>query len=160
MKQLSMYDSEIHEAQRIELALALEAQEIKTTKRQPIQKSDASIQANVTEIIIAKDKADSVQMVLPMLTRLNQEQRWLAWIDPPMELLKKWQTHTDAKGDDIMLLRSSKQNDAIRLAERALRAGTCHAVIVWTNGLDSQSFERLESASAEGDSHGIVLRLR
>jgi cell division inhibitor SulA len=116
--------------------------------------------ANVTEIIIAKDKADSVQLLLPMLTKLNQEKRWLAWIDPPMELLRKWQQQSGTSGNDIMVLRSSTQHSAINLCEKALAAGTCHAVILWTELLSNEAFGKLESASAKGDSHGIVLRAR
>lgn len=121
---------------------------------------EPSFKANVTEIIIAKDKADSVQLLLPMLTKLNQEKRWLAWIDPPMELLKKWQQQSGNNGNDIMVLRSSSQHSAINLCEKALAAGTCHAVILWTDLLSNDAFSKIESASAKGDSHGIVLRAR
>ena len=115
----------------------------------------------MTEIIIAKDKADSIQMVLPMLSQLNQEQRWLAWIDPPIQLLKKWQEqHQGLAMEEIMILRSSESISAIELSKRALEAGTCHAVIAWTNSLSQAEFESLEHASVLGDSHGIVLRTR
>lgn len=117
-------------------------------------------EANVTEIIIAKNKADSVQMLLPMLTKLNQEKRWLAWIDPPIELLKRWKQERQADLEEIMLLRSNEHSSAQDLCEKAMAAGTCHAVILWTQGLSNEAFERLEHASIEGDSHGIVLRSR
>jgi cell division inhibitor SulA len=117
--------------------------------------------ANVTEIIIAKNKADSIQMVLPMLSQLNQEQRWLAWIDPPIQLLKKWQeTHQALAMEEIMILRSSDSISAYELSKRALEAGTCHAVIAWTDSLSQEEFEQLEHSSAKGNSHGIVLRHR
>ena len=120
-----------------------------------------SVEANVTEIIIAKDKADNVQMLLPMLTHLNQDNRWLAWIDPPMQLLKQWREKTNGlMNDDIMVVRSDSKTPALALTEKALKAGTCHAVIVWTEKLSNEQFEALESASAKGDSHGIVLRYR
>ena len=124
----------------------------------PAQKA---VEANVTEIIIAKEKADNVQMLLPMLTHLNQDKRWLAWIDPPMQLLKQWREKTNGMmNDDIMVVRSDNKTPALALTEKALKAGTCHAVIVWTEKLSNEQFEALESASAEGNSHGIVLRYR
>ena len=128
----------------------------------PTPKQDSALQAaNVTEIIIAKDKADSIQMVLPMLSQLNQEQRWLAWIDPPIQLLKKWQeSHQELAMEEIMILRSSDSISAIELSKRALEAGTCHAVIAWTKALSQDDFSQLEHASAKGNSHGIVLRNR
>lgn len=119
------------------------------------------VPANVTEIIIAKDKADRVQMLLPMLTHLNQDARWLAWVDPPIQLLKRWREQSDKLcNDDIMIIRSDANHSALELSQRALRAGTCHAVIVWTEHLSQEQFDALEQASAEGDSHGIVLRSR
>jgi cell division inhibitor SulA len=121
----------------------------------------AKVEANVTEIIIAKDKADNVQMLLPMLTHLNQDKRWLAWIDPPMQLLKQWREKTHGMmNDDIMVVRSDNKTPALELTQKALKAGTCHAVIVWTEKLSNEQFEALESASAVGNSHGIVLRYR
>lgn len=118
-------------------------------------------EANVTEIIVAKDKVDSIQMLLPMLTNLNQEKRWLAWIDPPIQLLKKWQqAHKDLVTDGIMILRSSNTNSAYELSKKALGAGTCHAVIAWTKTLNQDEFSQLEIASSLGNSHGIILRSR
>ncbi|KZZ14517.1 hypothetical protein A3750_01935 [Oleiphilus sp. HI0079] len=117
-------------------------------------------EANVTEIIIAKAKSDSVQMLLPMLTRLNQEQRWLALIDPPTELLQRWKDERQAGLDEIMILRSTDHSAAADLCEKALAMGTCHAAILWSQGISNEAFERLEKASMQGDSHGIVLRSR
>ncbi|MFT7186104.1 MAG: cell division inhibitor SulA [Pseudohongiellaceae bacterium] len=119
-------------------------------------------EANVTEIILTKDKADCIQLLLPMLTHLNQDQRWLAWVDPPIQLLKQWgQEHDTSATEDIMILRSNDNYSAFELTDKALNAGTCHAVIVWTDKqLSNEEFYKLESASSKGDSHGIILRYR
>ena len=117
--------------------------------------------ANVTEIILARDKAECMQLLLPMLSYLNQEQRWLAWIDPPVPLLKQWrEQHQPGATSDIMVLRSNATNSAFELTEMALKAGTCHAVIAWTRQLSQSEFSQLEQASCEGNSHGIILRYR
>ena len=116
---------------------------------------------DVTEIILTKEKADCIQLLLPMLTHLNQDQRWLAWVDPPIQLLKQWgQEHDTSATEDIMILRSNDNHSAFELTEKALKAGTCHAVIVWTDKLSNEEFYKLESASSQGDSHGIILRYR
>jgi len=118
-------------------------------------------EANVTEIILTRDKADCIQLLLPMLTHLNQDHRWLAWVDPPIQLLKQWgQEHDTSATEDIMILRSNDNYSAFELTEKALNAGTCHAVIVWTDKLSNEEFYKLESASSKGDSHGIILRYR
>lgn len=128
-------------------------------------KSDFGLQtkfpANVTEIVLTKDKIDSIQLILPMLINLHQEKRWLAWIDPPIQLLKEWQkTHNEAALNDIMILRSNENLSVFELSKRALSAGTCHAVIAWTNNLSQDEFSKLEHASSKGNSHGIILKSR
>ncbi|MDX1589045.1 MAG: SulA-like leucine-rich domain-containing protein [Oleiphilaceae bacterium] len=115
---------------------------------------------NVTEIILPRAQVEHFQLLLPMLTQLTREERWLAWIDPPAALVQQWQQHQGIVQGQLLVLRSSGQHSAQSLAQRALAAGTCHAVILWTQGLSRQSFHHLEKASAQGNSHGIVLRQR
>ncbi|MDX1757593.1 MAG: SulA-like leucine-rich domain-containing protein [Marinobacter sp.] len=115
---------------------------------------------NVTEIILPEGQVENFQLLLPMLTQLNQEQRWLAWIDPPQALVSKWQTMHGIVAGELLVLRSSEEYTAQDLAERALSAGTCHAVVLWTEKLGRQAFESLQQASAAGNSHGVVLRQR
>ncbi len=166
MKQLSIYEDleRYNDYSYSNDSTSAEASSISTpTAKQEVLATPSTdgVEANVTEIIIAKDKADNVQMLLPMLTHLNQDKRWLAWIDPPMQLLKQWREKTNGlMNDDIMVVRSDSKTPALALTEKALKAGTCHAVIVWTEKLSNEQFEALESASAAGDSHGIVLRYR
>ena len=160
MKQLSIYETDYLEnlnAQDINPFEPMSLQSYNSTalKVEPVNK------ANVTEIIIAKDKVDSIQLLLPMLTKLNQDKRWLAWIDPPIQLLKQWRkSHNELATEEIMILRSSEQNSAFDLSKKALEAGTCHAVIAWTKVLNQTEFSQLEAASSTGHSHGIILRSR
>jgi cell division inhibitor SulA len=115
---------------------------------------------NVTEIILPQGQVENFQLLLPMLTQLNQEERWLAWIDPPASLVQKWQQHHGIVPGQLLVLRSSEQHDALEMAERALAAGTCHAVVLWSGKLSKSAHDRLEKASAKGQSHGVVLRKR
>lgn len=115
---------------------------------------------NVTEIIMPAGQVENFQLLLPMLTQLNRERRWLAWIDPPAELVSKWQNLHGIVAGEILVLRSTADYPARVLAERALGAGTCHAVVMWTEKLGRNAFETLQNASARGNSHGVVLRQR
>lgn len=120
----------------------------------------AEIGGNVTEIILPEGQVENFQLLLPMLTQLNQEKRWLAWIDPPQGLVAKWQTMHGIVATEILVLRSSSDYSALQLAERALGAGTCHAVVLWTGKLGRKAFESLQKASVDGRSHGVILRHR
>ncbi|MDX1633458.1 MAG: SulA-like leucine-rich domain-containing protein [Marinobacter sp.] len=122
--------------------------------------STEAVTGNVTEIILPAGQVENFQLLLPMLTQLNQERRWLAWIDPPQALVNKWQTMRGIIAGEILVLRSSEQHPALDLGQRALSAGTCHAVVMWTGKLGRQAFQSLQQASAAGNSHGVVLRQR
>ncbi len=115
---------------------------------------------NVTEIILPEGQVENFQLLLPMLTQLNQEKRWLAWIDPPQTLVAKWQKMHGIVTGELLVLRSTAEHPAQDLAERALSAGTCHAVVMWTKKLPRASLSALQQASAKGNSHGVVLRQR
>ncbi len=122
--------------------------------------SNAAVEGNVTEIILPEGQIENFQLLLPMLTQLNQEKRWLAWIDPPQSLVSKWQKMRGIVAGELLVLRSTAEYPAGELAERALSAGTCHAVVMWTRKLSRSSLSALEQASAKGNSHGVVLRQR
>jgi cell division inhibitor SulA len=109
---------------------------------------------------VPRGQVENFQLLLPMLTQLNQEKRWLAWIDPPQALVSKWQKMHGIVASELLVLRSTAELPAQQLAERALRAGTCHAVVMWTEKLARSALASLQKASAEGNSHGVVLRQR
>ena len=131
---------------------------IRTRRRQ--EPAEPAVTGNVTEIILPEGQVENFQLLLPMLTQLNQERRWLAWIDPPQALVSKWQKMHGIVAGELLVLRSTAEHSAQELAERALSAGTCHAVVMWTPKLGKQAFEALQQASATGNSHGVVLRQR
>lgn len=120
----------------------------------------AGAEGNVTEIILPPGQVENFQLLLPMLTRLNREKRWLAWIDPPQALVSKWQKMHGIEAGQLLVLRSTDALPARQLAERALRAGTCHAVVVWTEKPGRETLASLQKASAEGNSHAVILRQR
>lgn len=115
---------------------------------------------NVTEVILPPGQVENFQLLLPMLTQLNQERRWLAWIDPPPALVSKWQKQHGIVANEILVLRSSAGYPALELARRALGAGTCHAVVMWTPRLSARAFGSMQQAAARGNSHGVILRQR
>ncbi len=138
---------------------ARERRSVIRARRSP-EISDAQVTGNVTEIILPEGQVENFQLLLPMLTQLNQEKRWLAWIDPPQALVSKWQKMHGIVAGELLVLRSTPDYPAQDLAERALSAGTCHAVVMWTSKLGRAAFESLQKASAEGNSHGVILRQR
>jgi cell division inhibitor SulA len=154
MEQLS-FNGNLAYQQQIAERVAEQAERVRVQPR-----PDPVSEGNVTEIILPQGQVENFQLLLPMLTQLNQEKRWLAWIDPPQELVSKWQKMHGIVAGELLVLRSSADHPARKLAERALRVGTCHAVVLWTEKLNKACFEALQAASFAGNSHGVVLRQR
>lgn len=159
MKQMSFYD-EPAMAPYNQVLCAVENNIPKRAQSAKTQSTSATEPGNVTEIIVSSEQAENIQMLLPMMTQLNQENRWLAWIDPPQSLLNRWQNQSGIIANQIMILRSTETKSALELTRQALSTGTCHAVIAWTTQLTKSDFSLLETASAKGNSHGIVMRYR
>ena len=93
---------------------------------------------NVTEVILPPGQVENFQLLLPMLTQLNQERRWLAWIDPPQELVSKWQTMHGIVASELLVLRSTRDYSAFELAERALGAGRAQRIRNWGGAAHQQ----------------------
>lgn len=135
--------------------------EVRSLRSAPACPEATTDAGNVTEIIMPAGQVENMQLLLPMLTQLNQERRWLAWVDPPQAMISRWQQMHGIVASEILVLHSSEQHDGLTLAEKALEAGTCHAVVMWTEGSAGEAaFQRLQDASLVGDSHGVILRRR
>lgn len=166
MEQLSFNQNLAYQPSALSSSLsATAARERRTVIRarrnlEPEGTRGGEVTGNVTEIILPQGQVENFQLLLPMLTQLNQEKRWLAWIDPPQALVSKWQKMHGIVAGELLVLRSTPDYPAQELAERALSAGTCHAVVMWTGKLGRAAFESLQQASARGNSHGVVLRQR
>ena len=78
-----------------------------TVRAPAVRSRPAKPAGNVTEIILPEGQVENFQLLLPMLTQLNQEKRWLAWIDPPQSLVSKWQTMRGIVAGELLVLRST-----------------------------------------------------
>ena len=112
----------------------------------------------ITEIIVRGEAWNNIQILLPLLAQLSHDQRWLAWVAPP-KLLPK--AELKAAGFDlnkIILLKPDAQHDTMSLAHRALKSGTCHAVISWFGALADDQLNELAQAAELGNSRAFLIR--
>tara|TARA_B100000767_G_C19764911_1_gene537050 strand:- start:2005 stop:2460 length:456 start_codon:yes stop_codon:yes gene_type:complete len=114
--------------------------------------------SQITEIIVRGEAWNNIQILLPLLAQLSHDQRWLAWVAPP-KLLPK--AELKAAGFDlnkIILLKPDAQHDTMSLAHRALKSGTCHAVISWFGALADDQLNELAQAAELGNSRAFLIR--
>jgi cell division inhibitor SulA len=114
----------------------------------------------ITQIIMADEHEYNFQLLMPLLAQLSRDERWFAWIAPPLKLPKQWLLEAGIDINKIMMLQPSGSNDTLELARKALQTGTCHAVISWPGQLQQDQLQQLELAAQHGQSHAIVIQPR
>lgn len=124
------------------------------------KRSNSQLSGKITEIITSDEEASSLTMLLPLLATLSKDDRWFAWVSPPKNLPKSLLKDAGIALDKILLLNPDDQNSALKLAKKALSAGTCHAVISWAGDLSEHELANLEQSASAGESHAIVIRRR
>jgi cell division inhibitor SulA/protein ImuA len=122
----------------------------------------------LTEILLDHYGTGELQLLMPALARLSQQQPaeagtdgdagWIAWIDPPFEpyppALQQWGVNLSR----VLIVRPKKSQEALWAAEQALSSGNCAAVLLWSCVLDDAATRRLQLAAEKGRSWAIAFR--
>lgn len=120
-----------------------------------------SIQANsgISEIIISADSALQPIYLLPILSQMAIDKRWLMWVADKPAINRDWIT---AMGiDAAQILHVSSQNNSLhQICCKALAAGTGHLIIEWEGSISEQELLQLEEAAREGNSNALLIRRR
>lgn len=116
----------------------------------------------VTEIHCSQQDGQAMGLVVPALAQLSLEDRWIAWVAPPFV---PYAPALRAAGVDlsrVLVIHAKEGADSIWAVERALRTGTCGAVLGWLTGTKGvapkATVQRLRQAAEQGNSRGILFR--
>jgi cell division inhibitor SulA len=96
--------------------------------------------------------------LVPVLARLSRQGKWVALIAPPF---MPSAAALAARGVDLsrlLVIRPRERVDALGALERALRAGTCGAVLAWPKQIDERARRRLQLAAEAGRTWGMLFR--
>lgn len=116
------------------------------------------VQSGLTELLIPRDGAGALQLILPILARLSRRPRWIAWVAPPY---LPYAPALHAAGVDLSrLVRVYPRpgQDGLATVEACLRAGTCSAVLAWPVAGELQGLRRLHRAAMHGNAWGVLFR--
>jgi len=117
-----------------------------------------TLSGELTEIRVRQGGNRSLAVVLPALARLSQERRWLAWIAPPDIPPGPLLASAGVDLSRVLVVYPRACADGLRAVEKALRAGTCGAVLAWLTRADEETLRRLRSAAEDGGSWGVMFR--
>jgi cell division inhibitor SulA len=103
--------------------------------------------------------SDALRLIMPALARLSRQGKWIAMIASPYIPCPSTLVAHGIDPVHLLLIHPGNRTDLLALVERALRAGTCGALLVWTRNIDDETLRRLQCAAAAGKTWGVLLRL-
>ena len=112
--------------------------------------------AGLTEILSAGHQG--LPLLLPLLARLSEQPRWLAWIAPP------WLPYAPALAAQgismqrLLLVQDIPPQQHLWAAEQAMKSGSCSVVMLWPERLQTAQVRRLQLAAEQGDCIGVLFR--
>jgi cell division inhibitor SulA len=117
--------------------------------------------SGITELIIASGSPEQAALLMPMIAYLSQscKNRWVTWIAPlhvSREFLQSYGVDTRF----LRLIHCDDEARRLRITWDALAAGNSHTVISSPGKLTDKEFKQLENAAYQGQSQGLLLRLR
>ena len=104
----------------------------------------------MTEVLVKDINHSPLWLMAPALSVLSKQARWQTWIAPPHIPYAPALNDNGIELSRTLLVRPSKQQDALWAAEESLRSGSCSVVLFWAQHLDRTSLRRLQLAAEHG----------
>jgi cell division inhibitor SulA/protein ImuA len=101
--------------------------------------------------ILAPEGAGALSLLMPALSALSREDRWLAMVAPPLQI---YAPALAAHGIDLsrlLCIRPGSEREHLWALEQALRSGACAAVLSWFARPPVTHLRRLQLAATSGD---------
>ena len=110
----------------------------------------------LTEILHHDNGLGELQLIMPALTRLTQQNKYIAWVDPPFLPYAPALAAAGLSLQHCLLINSSKDN--LWALEQSLRCGACTAVLGWPGNISIAQLRRLQLAAETGGAAGFLFR--
>lgn len=90
-------------------------------------------QAGFSEISLNGSSRHCLQLLAPVLRDLSQAKSpgWLSLIDPPLPISQKWLRASGLDPQRILIIRSRRGMDTLKLCCEILELGYSHTVVSW-----------------------------
>lgn len=113
--------------------------------------------ACLTELFCAQPGQGEISLLLPLLVQLQQEQRDLLWLNPPMQPFPATLAAAGVTLTGFISISTKSRADCLWAFEQALRSGSCAAVLAWLAYANAKETRRLQLAAAEGNCRGFLI---
>jgi hypothetical protein len=110
----------------------------------------------LTELLVERPGIGELRLILPALSMLAREDRWLAFIAPPYLPYAPTLARCGIDPARLICVRTPVLQEQLWAAEQALRSSACSAVVMWPSQLDEKSARRFQLAAEEGHCVGVL----
>lgn len=112
----------------------------------------------LSEVLLPYHGIGELQLLLPVLAQLSQQERRILFIAPPYIPYAPALWQQGVRLSHVLLIHTHKSQQQLWAMEQALRAGVCGAVLGWTHTPDPRVLRRLQLAAEAGHSAAILFR--
>lgn len=111
----------------------------------------------VSEVLHAQIGVGELSLALPLLAKLTQAGRNIAFVAPPMLPYAPRLASSGLRLSNVIVVEPDSAQNALWSAEQLLRGGA-GSVLLWIDKTETQSLRRLQLAAEENDSCVLVYR--
>lgn len=111
----------------------------------------------VSEVLHARPGVGELALALPLIARLTQTKRPIAFVSPPMQPYAPRLVGAGVALSHALVVEPDTPQDRLWCAEQLLRAAA-GAVLLWIDKADTQSLRRLQLAAEENEGCVLVYR--
>ena len=112
----------------------------------------------VSELLFARAGIGELALLMPALARLSREGRWLVLVAPPYVPYAPALTCAGVDLARAIVVEPRAPRDVLWVAEQALRAGACGAVLLWREEVEPRALRRLQLAAETGGGLAVLFR--
>ena len=109
----------------------------------------------ITELIPQREGIGELSLLLPALAALSQDERWIAFINPPYLPYAPALAAANVDLAKIIVVRAAGSMETLWAMEQSLRAGACSAVLGWPGFVTEAAIRRLQLAADAGCTPGF-----
>ena len=107
---------------------------------------------------LLSDAHQGLPLLLPLLARLSERERWLIWVAPPYVPYAPALRASGIRIERLLLVQDVVTSQRLWAAEQALKSGVCGAVLVWPEQVKTAQLRRLQLAAELGDCPAMLFR--
>ena len=112
--------------------------------------------AALTEIF--STAGTGLSLLVPALAKLGEQERWLAWVNPPYVPYAPALAARNIDIRRVLLLKNMNSEQALWAMEQALCSGNCSLVMCWSERISPAQIRRLQLAAEAGDCIAVLFR--